>query len=105
MILKKQNVITKISFSVSSPLFLENITEHWLGDSVIKPINRINDSKLGLFIDKVVNNLFLMKKSLVIYYSFANIGHLDWLDGRVVMQRTATPLTPVRFRLQPPIIY
>src|SRR5690554_3301632 len=24
------------------------------------------------------------------------------LDGRVVMQRTATPCTPVRFRLQPP---
>lgn len=30
------------------------------------------------------------------------MGHLDGLDGRVVMQRTATPLTPVRFRLQPP---
>src|SRR5690606_18979029 len=25
------------------------------------------------------------------------------LDGRVVMQRTATPYTPVRFRLQPPL--
>ena len=25
-----------------------------------------------------------------------------WLGGRVVMQRTATPLTPVRFRPQPP---
>ena len=25
-----------------------------------------------------------------------------WLDGRVVMQRTANPCTPVRFRLQPP---
>ena len=25
------------------------------------------------------------------------------LDGRVVMQRTATPCTPVRFRLQPPL--
>ena len=24
------------------------------------------------------------------------------LDGRVVMQRTATPFTPVRFRLEPP---
>lgn len=43
-----------------------------------------------------------MKKGLVIYYIFANIGDLDWLDGRVVMQRTATPCTPVRFRLQPP---
>ena len=27
------------------------------------------------------------------------------LDGRVVMQRTATPFTPVRFRLEPPIQY
>ena len=26
----------------------------------------------------------------------------DWLDGRVVMQRPAKPLTPVRFRIQPP---
>jgi hypothetical protein len=26
-----------------------------------------------------------------------------WLGGRVVMQRTATPYTPVRFRPQPPI--
>ena len=26
------------------------------------------------------------------------------LDGRVVMQRPAKPFTPVRFRLQPPII-
>ena len=25
-----------------------------------------------------------------------------WLDGRVVMQRPAKPLTPVRFRIQPP---
>jgi hypothetical protein len=25
------------------------------------------------------------------------------LDGRVVMQRTATPFTPVRFRLEPPL--
>ena len=25
------------------------------------------------------------------------------LDGRVVMQRPAKPLTPVRFRLQPPL--
>ena len=25
------------------------------------------------------------------------------LGGRVVMQRTATPFTPVRFRLQPPM--
>ena len=28
----------------------------------------------------------------------------QWLDGRVVMQRTATPFTPVRFRLQPPLL-
>ena len=27
-----------------------------------------------------------------------------WLDGRVVMQRPAKPFTPVRFRLQPPIL-
>ena len=27
---------------------------------------------------------------------------LQWLSGRVVMQRTATPLTSVRFRSQPP---
>jgi hypothetical protein len=27
---------------------------------------------------------------------------LNWLDGRVVMQRPAKPFTPVRFRLQPP---
>ena len=27
-----------------------------------------------------------------------------WLDGRVVMQRPAKPFTPVRFRLQPPLI-
>ena len=27
---------------------------------------------------------------------------LYWLGGRVVMQRTATPCTPVRFRPQPP---
>ena len=26
-----------------------------------------------------------------------------WLSGRVVMQRTANPSTPVRFRPQPPI--
>ena len=26
------------------------------------------------------------------------------LDGRVVMQRPAKPFTPVRFRLQPPIL-
>ena len=26
----------------------------------------------------------------------------SWLSGRVVMQRTATPLTSVRFRSQPP---
>ncbi|MGB6925615.1 hypothetical protein, partial [Psychrobacter sp.] len=58
-----------------------------------KPINSINASKLGLNIDKIINKLFLMKKGLVIYYIFANIGDLDWLDGRVVMQRTATPLT------------
>ena len=28
---------------------------------------------------------------------------LKWLSGRVVMQRTATPLTSVRFRSQPPL--
>ena len=39
---------------------------------------------------------------LVFFRNFANIVSLDWLDGRVVMQRTATPCTPVRFRLQPP---
>ncbi len=26
------------------------------------------------------------------------------LDGRVVMQRPAKPLTPVRFRIQPPLL-
>ncbi len=26
-----------------------------------------------------------------------------WLSGRVVMQRTATPCTSVRFRSQPPL--
>src|SRR5690606_26780913 len=30
---------------------------------------------------------------------------LTRLDGRVVMQRTATPCTPVRFRLQPPPLH
>ena len=29
---------------------------------------------------------------------------LIWLGGRVVMQRTATPCTPVRFRPQPPLL-
>ena len=39
-------------------------------------------------------------------FAVSTKGRLDkpehWLDGRVVMQRTATPCTPVRFRLQPP---
>ena len=29
----------------------------------------------------------------------------NWLDGRVVMQRPAKPFTPVRFRLQPPLMW
>ena len=38
-------------------------------------------------------------KTLLLLYQNLNF---KWLSGRVVMQRTATPLTSVRFRSQPP---
>ena len=34
-----------------------------------------------------------------------NATALNWLGGRVVMQRPAKPFTPVRFRLQPPLFF
>jgi hypothetical protein len=36
-------------------------------------------------------------------YFLSSSALKDWLGGRVVMQRTANPWTPVRFRPQPPV--
>ena len=41
--------------------------------------------------------------NLVSRSKLPNVWTLERLGGRVVMQRTATPCTPVRFRPQPPI--
>ena len=35
---------------------------------------------------------------------FQSSSYSKWLGGRVVMQRTATPCTPVRFRPEPPFL-
>ena len=48
---------------------------------------------MDIFLKKYLQS----KKFLILYASFKR-----WLGGRVVMQRTATPCTPVRFRPQPP---
>ncbi len=39
---------------------------------------------------------------LKVIHTLISIKYLEWLSGRVVMQRTATPCTSVRFRSQPP---
>ena len=39
---------------------------------------------------------------LRVIHTHISLKYTEWLSGRVVMQRTATPCTSVRFRSQPP---
>ena len=48
---------------------------------------------MPIFLSFVIVRRFLASKN----------KQVTWLGGRVVMQRTATPCTPVRFRPQPPL--
>jgi hypothetical protein len=43
-------------------------------------------------------------KEIDYIYKLYTMSEFNWLDGRVVMQRPAKPLTPVRFRIQPPSV-
>lgn len=53
-----------------------------------------------MMIGKIFIHIFQIL--LVFFKKFVIIASHRWLGGRVVMQRTATPCTPVRFRPQPP---
>ena len=51
----------------------------------------------------ILRGLNIIQQNNFFYKKLLYNARLRWLDGRVVMQRPAKPLTPVRFRIQPPL--
>ena len=60
-----------------------------------------NLAKVGVASSNLVSRSKILKASVMPRFFLGET--VKWRGGRVVMQRTATPLTPVRFRPAPPI--
>ena len=60
-----------------------------------------NLAKVGVASSNLVSRSNILKASVMPRFFLGET--VKWRGGRVVMQRTATPLTPVRFRPAPPI--
>ena len=80
-----------------------NATAHLQSRS--ESILQIIHDYLGIFILSAEFMCIYTVSSIVFFSKIANMCITKrWRGGRVVMQRTATPCTPVRFRPPPPIL-